>query len=111
MAQPAKAKSGAAGVTIPITITNNVPSNQDVACNQGDIIQFTAKDQSYVVAFDNFPLGISLDVNEPELFPVTKQNFTAHYGITANTGAVSKRILDAPYRIQGGTGNEGGGKK
>lgn len=109
MAEPGKAKSGAASTTILITITNSVPSDDDVSCDEGDTIQFKATDQPYVVAFDNFPLGIALQVNQPESFPVVKQNFTAHYGISVDAGKAA-RIMTAPYRIQGGTGTEGGNK-
>lgn len=105
MAEPAKAKSGAASTTILITITNSVPSDEDVSCDEGDTVQFQATDQPYVVAFDNFPLGIALQVNQTESFPVVKQNFTAHYGISVGEAA---RIMTAPYRIQGGTGDGGG---
>lgn len=107
MAEPAKAKSGAASTTILITITNSVPSDEDVSCAEGDTVQFQATDQPYVVAFDNFPLGIALQVNQIESFPVVKQNFTAHYGISVDTGKAA-RIMTAPYRIQGGTGDGDG---
>jgi hypothetical protein len=109
MAQPAKAKSGTPAVTIPITITHGVPSDQDVSCSEGNIIQFTATDQPYVLAFDNFPLGIALEVNETESFPVVKQNFTAHYGVSVGNGE-APGIVTAPYRIQGGTGDGEGDK-
>jgi hypothetical protein len=111
MAQPAKAKSGVAGVIVPITITNSTPSKPDARCDQGDTIQFKATDQAYVVAFDNFPLGIALEINQPESFPVVKHDFIVHYGVSVPTAAAAARVLDAPYRIQGGGGNEGGRKK
>jgi hypothetical protein len=109
MAEPAKAKSGRLGARVAISITDSEPSNQDVQCYEGDIIQFTATDQPYVLAFDNFPLGIALAVNEPQSFPVVKENFTAHYGVSVDNG-VAARIMTAPYRIQGGTGDDDGSK-
>jgi hypothetical protein len=104
MAEPAKAKSGAPADTVAITITGSVPSNEDVQCSEGDIIQFTATDRPYVLSFENFPLGIALEVNETESFPVVKENFTAHYAVSVNVGAAA-RVMDAPYRIQGGSGD------
>ena len=104
MAEPAKAKSGTSAVTVPITITGGVPSNTDVRCNMGDIIQFTATDEPYVLSFDNFPIGIALEVNETESFPVVKQNFTAHYAVSVDAGTAA-RVMDSPYRIQGGSGD------
>lgn len=104
MAEPAKAKSGRLGATVAISFTDSKPSNQDVQCDEGDIIQFTATDQPYVLSFDNFPLGIALEVDETESFPVVKQNFTAHYAVSVDSEAAA-RVMTAPYRIQGGTGD------